>query len=809
MKKTIIPLTFIAICLGIFLFFGASNRLVEEKSVETLRIAESKSNPERNLDEEDEDRAKYLPLYPGTTMTIKDNYNIYWDIIPSYDDYRIIYTMQFSTKNDSDIDTVYIPATATYYAKDINTGDTYCFWLSWENGATAVNPTGKTISKVIMDSDVKPSCLNFTYQSYEQASVGNIKTNQYLWYAQHDHEWQKTEEVFAATCTTPSYYGDRDCLYCCAEGPIHPSTEALGHGEDVTGTYGIFSYSTCSKDGWTESNGTFTSGETIRNTDQYRDYADGWESVITLRFSVSVISNINLHYYVSSEKKDSLRILFDESEKLCVSGEEEKDLTLPNIRPGKHTLVFKYTKDSETDGGEDLARISNLSVTTRKDGYVKLPFTNERIPYGTENTFFTVSVASGPLSVTTDNQTVVASIQKRSEEDVYSVNLSNLSTIPAGTTITVTVMAAETEFYTSAQETYCLTITKADLSPTVNMNGYTYGGIVSTPSVSGNSGNGSVTYYYTTTNTNRDGTVWNGIDSIMLNAGTYYMYAVIDATTNYNSVTTTTQNFKVSPLGITVPTSDEKVFTYNGETQTYLPNGFDSSTMTITGHTRKDAGTQDVLVSLKDTLNYCWKNEESTAEKIYSFTIHPKEVTVTLRGHEDLVYSGNEQSIIVELVGIINGDSCSMAVTGNKGTNAGKYTCGVTSIDNTNYTLSGETSLEWTIAKATPVINQKPTTVPAEEGQKLSELNLTDGQADVAGTFVWANAEEVVSRNQKNYQVRFVPSDSTNYETVELTIELTVATPSNSSVVYAILAGTTASLLLGAVFLVLMKRKRG
>lgn len=783
--------------------------MVEEKSVETLRIAESKSNPERNLDEEDEDRAKYLPLYPGTTMTIKDNYNIYWDIIPSYDDYRIIYTMQFSTKNDSDIDTVYIPATTMYYAKDVNTGDTYCFWLAWDDGATAVNPTGKTISKVIMDSDVKPSCLNFTYESYEQASVGNIKTYQYPWYAQHDHEWQKTEEVFAATCTTPSYYGDRDCLYCCAEGPTHLSTEALGHDEGLTGTYGIFSYSTCSKDGWTESNGTFTSGETIRNTDQYRDYADGWESVITLRFSVSVISNINLHYYVSSEKNDSLRILLDENEKLCVSGEEEKDLTLPNIRPGKHTLVFKYTKDSETDGGEDLARISNLSVTTKKEGYLKLPFTNGRIHYGTENTFFTVSVASGPLSVATDNQTVVTSIQKRSEEDVYSVNLSNLSTIPAGTTITVTVMAAETEFYTSAEETYRLTITKADLFPTVNMNGYTYGGSISTPSVSGNSGNGSVTYYYTTTNTNRDGTVWNGIDSIMLNAGTYYMYAVIDATTNYNSVTTTTQNFKVSPLGITVPTSDEKVFTYNGETQTYLPNGFDSSTMTITGHTRKDAGTQDVLVSLKDTLNYCWKNEETTAEKIYSFTIHPKEVTVTFGGYEDLVYSGREQTISVQLNGLLEADTCNMMITGNKGTNAGKYTCGVTSIDNTNYTLSGETSLEWTIAKATPVINQKPTTVPAEEGQKLSELNLTDGQADVAGTFVWANAEEVVSRNQKNYQVRFVPSDSTNYETVELTIELTVATPSNSSVVYAILAGTTASLLLGAVFLVLMKRKRG
>lgn len=48
MKKTIIPLIFIAIGLGIFLFFGASNRLVEEKSVETLRIAESIGQTNRN-----------------------------------------------------------------------------------------------------------------------------------------------------------------------------------------------------------------------------------------------------------------------------------------------------------------------------------------------------------------------------------------------------------------------------------------------------------------------------------------------------------------------------------------------------------------------------------------------------------------------------------------------------------------------------------------------------------------------------------------------------------------------------------------
>ena len=76
------------------------------------------------------------------------------------------------------------------------------------------------------------------------------------------------------------------------------------------------------------------------------------------------------------------------------------------------------------------------------------------------------------------------------------------------------------------------------------MSGYTYGGTVSTPSVSGNSSSGTVTYYYSSENKNSGGTVWTG--STVLDAGDYYMYAVIAANGGYAACTTDAVKFTVS-----------------------------------------------------------------------------------------------------------------------------------------------------------------------------------------------------------------------------------------------------------------------
>ena len=80
---------------------------------------------------------------------------------------------------------------------------------------------------------------------------------------------------------------------------------------------------------------------------------------------------------------------------------------------------------------------------------------------------------------------------------------------------------------------------KANINPTVSMSNWTYGGTASNPSVSGNSGNGTVTYSYKPAN----GSTYSSTKPS--DAGTYTVKAVIAETTNYNGATVTT-NFTIA-----------------------------------------------------------------------------------------------------------------------------------------------------------------------------------------------------------------------------------------------------------------------
>lgn len=92
------------------------------------------------------------------------------------------------------------------------------------------------------------------------------------------------------------------------------------------------------------------------------------------------------------------------------------------------------------------------------------------------------------------------------------------------------------------------TIKKASQSVTVSMADYNLKGTVSTPTISGLKERPTVTYYYNTTNSNENGTKWENISVNTLEAGTYYMYATLSETDNYNAYTTPTTSFKVSEL---------------------------------------------------------------------------------------------------------------------------------------------------------------------------------------------------------------------------------------------------------------------
>ena len=88
---------------------------------------------------------------------------------------------------------------------------------------------------------------------------------------------------------------------------------------------------------------------------------------------------------------------------------------------------------------------------------------------------------------------------------------------------------------------------KGSLSLTVSMSGWTYGNTASSPSVSGNSGGGSVTYEYKAS-TAGDNTYTTTKPS---NAGTYTVRATVAETTNYYGGTAT-NNFTISKASRTI-----------------------------------------------------------------------------------------------------------------------------------------------------------------------------------------------------------------------------------------------------------------
>ena len=100
--------------------------------------------------------------------------------------------------------------------------------------------------------------------------------------------------------------------------------------------------------------------------------------------------------------------------------------------------------------------------------------------------------------------------------------------------------------YAEATGTATVKVDKAQQYGKVSMVFYIYGETPSTPSLTDRTGDGSVTYYYNTTNSNSGGTEWKNIQPDTLNAGTrYYMYAELGETENYESFTTDCVKFWV------------------------------------------------------------------------------------------------------------------------------------------------------------------------------------------------------------------------------------------------------------------------
>ena len=102
--------------------------------------------------------------------------------------------------------------------------------------------------------------------------------------------------------------------------------------------------------------------------------------------------------------------------------------------------------------------------------------------------------------------------------------------------------------YTTVIDSAKVEISKADITPTVSLTGWTYGATANEPSITGNTGNGEVTYSYKPEGTE------TFVETKPVVVGTHTVKATIAETTNYNGAEAT-NTFTISPATMTVTAS--------------------------------------------------------------------------------------------------------------------------------------------------------------------------------------------------------------------------------------------------------------
>lgn len=226
------------------------------------------------------------------------------------------------------------------------------------------------------------------------------------------------------------------------------------------------------------------------------------------------------------------------------------DPEIAEFEGSKLTLVGLYAKDGTATGQIGTATVT-VTTTNYKDFRLTLvlnavdritpvadgSITASKITYGQ-------TLSESRISGTMKDPTTGATVEGTFAWQLPDETILDASTL--GHDIGWKFTPKDGNAYAEVTGTATVKVDKAQQYGKVSMKFYIYGETPSTPSLTDRTGDGSVTYYYNTTNSNSGGTEWKNIQPDTLSAGTrYYMYAELGETENYESFTTDCVKFWV------------------------------------------------------------------------------------------------------------------------------------------------------------------------------------------------------------------------------------------------------------------------
>ena len=348
--------------------------------------------------------------------------------------------------------------------------------------------------------------------------------------------------------------------------------------------------------------------------------------------------------------------------------------------------------------------------------------------------------------------------------------------------------------YTTVTSSATVKISKADITPTVTLEGWTYGTTAKTPSITGNSGNGAVTYTYKAEGADAFG------ETAPEAVGAHTIKASIAETTNYNAGEAT------ATFTITAATMEVTVEGYEGT--------YDTQAHGIKVTAPEDAtvkyGSQEGTYNLQNSPTY---TDAGTYNVYYQVTM-PNYTTVT--GSKTVEISKANITPTVALEGWTYGTTANTpSITGNTGNGTvtytykaegtetfaetmpevvGTHTIKASIAETTNYN-AGEATAEFTIAAATSSVTAKGYKGAYNNEAHGITITAPEGSTVMYGTQegTYEQSESPTYTNAGNYTVYYQVTKE-NYTTVtgSVTIEISKADITPSVTLEGWTYGTTA-----------------
>ena len=384
------------------------------------------------------------------------------------------------------------------------------------------------------------------------------------------------------------------------------------------------------------------------------------------------------------------------------------------INAGVYT-VYVSTEEGTMYNAMGQTEVGTFTIN-KADASVNAPAAKELTYDGTAQELVTAGTATG------------GELQyKLGADGTYSTSVATAT--DAGTYTVYYQVVGDSNHNDVGENSVEVTIAKASITPKVSINGWTYGQTPNTPGVTGNSGNGTVTYSYAAKGTSEFS------DTVPTDAGSYTVKATIAESANYKAGEATA-DFTIDKANASVTAPATKTdLTYNGQDQALIDAG------STTGGTMQyklgadgtystdipeatEAGTYTVYYKVVGNDNYNDVDESSVTVTIKKQPVDVSQLTWQTTNSFD--YDGQAKTVTLSSA-IPQGLTANYE--NNTATYVGEYIATVSFTADDNHEVSGTpTTFSWKINPvANPITVTKDSYNLAKGGNTLDLTTLIQG----------------------------------------------------------------------------------